>query len=416
MEYVRELDTRAAGTAATQSALKVHRLTFMEAAMLVVGSTIGSGVLGLAYASRLAGWPVLFVWLVVAGIFSGISMLYVAETALRTQEPLQLSGLAEKYVGRIGSWLIFFSVGATSFCSLIAYTAGCGRILSECTGLTPELAGILFAAAATVVVWGGLKVTGVAEKFLSLGMIIMLLLLAGASVVSARVPLADILYTHWAYAVPVFNIAVFCYAVQYIVPELARGFTHAPQKLVPSLLTGMGISFLILASVPLSVFLMLPVAEITEVASLSWGRALQPDIFFFLVNAFAFCAMLTSFWAISESFLTNMVDRLHLASEGAVKGRALCLAVIVIPPVFLASGNLVGFVNALFSAGTFGGIIMSVLPVFMLRQARRRGNRQPCWQCGRIASLPVQLLVVALFSGAGIYALCSLVGLLPPAW
>ena len=137
MEYVRELDTRAAGTAATQSALKVHRLTFMEAAMLVVGSTIGSGVLGLAYASRLAGWPVPFVWLVVAGIFSGISMLYVAETALRTQEPLQLSGLAEKYVGRIGSWLIFFSVGATSFCSLIAYTAGCGRILSECTGLTP---------------------------------------------------------------------------------------------------------------------------------------------------------------------------------------------------------------------------------------------------------------------------------------
>ena len=212
MEYVRELDTRAAGTAATQSALKVHRLTFMEAAMLVVGSTIGSGVLGLAYASRLAGWPVPFVWLVVAGIFSGISMLYVAETALRTQEPLQLSGLAEKYVGRIGSWLIFFSVGATSFCSLIAYTAGCGRILSECTGLTPELAGILFAAAATVVVWGGLKVTGVAEKFLSLGMIIMLLLLAGASVVSARVPLADIFYTHWAHAVPVFNIAVFCYA------------------------------------------------------------------------------------------------------------------------------------------------------------------------------------------------------------
>ena len=111
-----------------------------------------------------------------------------------------------------------------------------------------------------------------------------------------------------------------------------------------------------------------------------------------------------------------MVDRLHLASEGAVKGRALCLAVIVIPPVFLASGNLVGFVNALFSAGTFGGIIMSVLPVFMLRQARRQGNRQPCWQCGCIASLPVQLLVVALFSGAGIYALCSLAGLLPPAW
>ena len=30
-------------------------------------------------------------------------MLYVAETALRTRRPLQLSGLAEKYVGKTGS-------------------------------------------------------------------------------------------------------------------------------------------------------------------------------------------------------------------------------------------------------------------------------------------------------------------------
>ena len=36
-------------------ALEVRRLTFTEAVMLVVGATIGSGVLGLAYASRKAG-------------------------------------------------------------------------------------------------------------------------------------------------------------------------------------------------------------------------------------------------------------------------------------------------------------------------------------------------------------------------
>ena len=41
MEYVNELDTISAG-AAKDAALKVHRLTFMEATMMVVGSTIGS--------------------------------------------------------------------------------------------------------------------------------------------------------------------------------------------------------------------------------------------------------------------------------------------------------------------------------------------------------------------------------------
>lgn len=205
-------------------ALEIRRLTFTEAVMLVVGATIGSGVLGLAYASRKAGWPVLLTWLLAAGFLSVASMLYVAETALRTRRPLQLSGLAEKYVGKTGSWLIFFSVGATSFCSLIAYITGCGKILSTFLGIPLEEASLLFSVGATAVVWLGLKVTGAAEKYLGLGMILMLLLLVGASFIRARVPMEEILYAHWSWGIPVFNIAVFCYAVQYIVPELARGF------------------------------------------------------------------------------------------------------------------------------------------------------------------------------------------------
>ena len=86
----------------------------------------------------------------------------------------------------------------------------------------------------------------------------MLLVLAGASFLSSRVPVGDILYTDWTYAMPIFNITVFCYAVQYMVPEVARGFSHQPGKLVPSILAGFVISFVILAIVPLSVFLMLP--------------------------------------------------------------------------------------------------------------------------------------------------------------
>ena len=161
---------------------------------------------------------------------------------------------------------------------------------------------------------------------------------------------------------------------------------------------------------------MLPVGEISEVASLSWGRALGSPVFFVIVNAFAFCAMLTSFWAIAESFLTNMIDRLGFKSETDIRTRAGCLAFIVIPPVLLAYSGLVGFVNAIFSAGTFGGIIMSILPVFMLRSARKHGDHAPCWRCGWIAHPIMQFLVVVLFASAGIYAIFSLCGWLPAAW
>ena len=417
MEYVNELDKVTVGAAKKEAALKIHRLTFWEATMLVVGSTIGSGVLGLAYASRSAGWPVLLTWLVIAGFFSLVSMLYVVETTMRTKEPMQLSGLAQRYVGKVGSWAIFFSVGATSFCSLIAYTSGCGRILSEVFGISVEMGSLLFAVPATVIVWLGLKATGVAEKFLSSGMVVLLILLVGGSFLSANVPVADILYANWKYAVPVFNITVFCYAVQYIVPELSRGLSHRPQQVVPSIAAAFLISLVILAVVPFAVFLMLPVEQITEVASIAWGKALGHQIFFIVVNLFAFCAMLTSYWAIAESFLTNMVDRLGFKSETDIKTRAFCLITIAVPPFILAYSGLVSFVNAIFSAGTFGGIIMSIMPVAMLRSARKHGDQDPIWKCCGWISHPImQGVVIAVFISAGIYALLSICGMLPAAW
>ena len=42
-------------------------LTRKRALSPLQGATIGSGVLGLTYASRKAGWPVLLTWLLVAG-------------------------------------------------------------------------------------------------------------------------------------------------------------------------------------------------------------------------------------------------------------------------------------------------------------------------------------------------------------
>lgn len=129
----------------SEGALQVHRLTFWEAAMIIVGANIGSGILGLAYSIRKSGWPILMIWLLVAGFFTTISMLYVAETTLRTKKPMQLPGLAKKYVGEIGSWLVFISVAANAIGCLIAYTNGSGRILSELLGVSTQVGSILFA-------------------------------------------------------------------------------------------------------------------------------------------------------------------------------------------------------------------------------------------------------------------------------
>lgn len=398
-----------------EGALKVTKLTMYEAIAIIVGANIGSGILGLAYSSRLAGWPILLLWLIVAGVFTTFSMLYVAETALRTKKPLQLPGLAEKYVGKAGAVLMFISVCANSMGCMIAYTTGSGNILCTLLGLPNWAGSLLFTVPCVLVVWLGLKATGLWEKFMSTGMVVLLFVIVSASFLSGKADVSRAIYSDWTYAVPLLSSAIFCYIAQYAVPELARGMRHTPKKLPVAIIVGMFITGVLLAVVPLAVLSLTGADKVTQVATLAWGEALGTWALY-TANIFALCAMMTSYWAVGGSMLTNIVDMFKLKDERDTKTRLIAIACTVLPPFILAYAGLVSFVDAIGWAGTFGGVIMSIVPVMMLKKARKEGDIEPEWKCGWYASSAVQYTIIAIFSLAAIYFVCSMVGILPAGW
>ena len=398
-----------------EGALKVTKLTLYEAVAIIVGANVGSGILGLAYSSRLAGWPILVLWLAGAGLFTTFSMLYVAESALRTKKPLQLPGLAEKYVGKVGSVLIFISVCANSIGCMVAYTTGSGNILCTLLGLPNWAGSLLFTVPCVLVVWFGLKATGLWEKFMSTGMVVLLGIIVIASFLSGKADVSRAVYANWTYAVPLLSSAIFCYIAQYAVPELARGMRHTPKKLPVAIILGMFITGVLLAVVPLAVLSLTGAEEVTQVATLAWGQALGTWALY-TANIFALCAMMTSYWAVGGSMLTNIVDMFKLKDEKDTKTRLIAIACTVLPPFILAYAGLVSFVDAIGWAGTFGGVIMSIVPVLMLNNARKKGDIEPEWKCGWYAHPAVQGMIIVIFSLAAIYFICSMIGILPAGW
>lgn len=398
-----------------EGALKVTKLTLYEAVAIIVGANVGSGILGLAYSSRLAGWPILVLWLAVAGLFTTFSMLYVAESALRTKKPLQLPGLAEKYVGKVGSVLIFISVCANSIGCMVAYTTGSGNFLCTLLGLPNWAGSLLFTVPCVLVVWFGLKATGLWEKFMSTGMVVLLGIIVIASFLSGKADVSRAVYANWTYAVPLLSSAIFCYIAQYAVPELARGMRHTPKKLPVAIILGMFITGVLLAVVPLAVLSLTGAEEVTQVATLAWGQALGTWALY-TANIFALCAMMTSYWAVGGSMLTNIVDMFKLKDEKDTKTRLIAIACTVLPPFILAYAGLVSFVDAIGWAGTFGGVIMSIVPVLMLNNARKKGDIEPEWKCGWYAHPAVQGMIIVIFSLAAIYFICSMIGILPAGW
>lgn len=398
-----------------EGALKVTKLTLYEAVAIIVGANVGSGILGLAYSSRLAGWPILLLWLIVAGVFTTFSMLYVAETALRTKKPMQLPGLAQKYVGKVGSVLVFISVCANSIGCMVAYTSGSGNIICTLLGLPNWAGSLLFTVPCVLVVWLGLKATGLWEKFISTGMVVLLGIIVLASFISGKADLSRAMYTNWTYAVPLMSSAIFCYIAQYAVPELARGMRHTPRKLPVAIMLGMFITGFLLAVVPLAVLSLTGAENVTEVATLAWGQALGTWALY-TANIFALCAMMTSYWAVGGSMLTNIVDMFKLKDEHDSKTRLIAIACTVLPPFILAYAGLVSFVDAIGWAGTFGGVIMSIVPVLMLKNARKNGDIEPEWKCGWYAHPVVQWAIIIVFSLTAIYFVCSMIGILPAGW
>lgn len=213
------------------SGLKAHPLGSLETIAIIIGTNIGAGVLSMAYAARKVGYVPLLVCLALTCLFCIVTMLYVTEACLRTRGNNQLSGLSRRYLGPLGGWLIFIAVAANSYGALVAYMTGSGNIMLEFFGqygLTREVGSLIFFVPSALVLYLGLKALGVGEKLISAGMVAIVCILIGATLMHDDARLAHLWQSQWQYVVPVFNLAVFVFGAQFLVPELVRGDLATP--------------------------------------------------------------------------------------------------------------------------------------------------------------------------------------------
>ncbi|MGH3358966.1 MAG: aromatic amino acid transport family protein [Nocardioidaceae bacterium] len=404
------------GEQSRERGLGFESITFWQGVAIIFGANIGAGILSLPYGARNGGFPALVVALAIAGVLTTVSMLYVAEVALRTKVPLQLSGLARKYLGNAGSWLIFAGVSINGIGALIAYASGSGSILADLFDIPEVVGSFLFYIPGVVVIWLGLKATGRSEQAITIAMLAIILLLCGWTFVGPGIGVDHLTYASPYYVVPIMNLAVFAFIAQYTVPELARGLAaRSPRVLPGAVVAGMCATGFLLALVPLAALGMMGPDDMTEVVTLAWGDELGRTAYY-LANVFALLAMITSFWAIGLTLMTNIFDRFNWPATGSPRYRVAALVIIVVPPFAISTIGLAGFVSALGYAGGFAGAIMSVVPVLMLRRARVAGDQEPRWQAGRISHPAVQLIVVVVFGLAFVYSLLSATGLVPQGW
>lgn len=380
---------------------------------IIFGTNIGAGLLSLPYAARNGGFLSLCLALILAGTLTTICMLFIAEVSLRTKEDMQISALAEKYLGNTGRWFVFAAVIINAIGALTAYASGSGLILHDILKLPVWVGSLAFFALGSYIMYKGLQATGRAEATVTIGMAIIIFSLSAWTLIGPGIELSNLAVFRPYYIVPIMNLAVFSFMAQYVVPELARGLSQSHPKAIPhAIIGGMVAAGFTLALVPFVALGLLGMG-VSEVATVAWGEALGP-VAYYLANIFAVLAMFTSFMTIGYTAMRNILNVTHWPEHGIPRFWALGLTVL--PPLVISGLGLSGFADALGYAGGFAGAIMLSMPVFLLRAARRKGDEEPTWQVTWQAHPIIQFLLLAF----AVVVLCYSIGMvfdwLPKGW
>ncbi len=305
---------------------------------------------------------------------------------LRTKSPGQLVGLVRTYMfdgrhGRLYVLLVSALTVGLVIPSLTAYVMGGGAIISSLLGLPAWAGHFLFLLPGAAVVWVGLKAVGRHPSFDPER-----LMRFSAGPLAAALP-----------------VGIFTSMSQSLVPEIVRGLAHDPKSAPTAIKWGLGINLLFLLIFPMAIFGLQDPLEISQVVTISWGQALGPVIYF-AVNLFALLALLTSFWGGAGAAMGNVVEIFRFRSEWDIGARLAAFAVTIAPSLVLTLIGRFDFVDMIQTAGSVGGVILAVLPIFILRRARQLSEREPEYNVGVLYSPVVKAALFIFYVGVLVYA------------
>lgn len=340
-------------------------LTTWEAACIITGYGIGAGVLSMPYLANIVGFPASVAVLFLAFIASYVLHLMIAELAIKTEDGGQIISCLSRFLfrGRFKKPLSvsFFVLMALILCTNLAtYIAASEEIIVALIPVSPLAAKLIFYVLAASVVFFGLKVVGISEKYAVSAIIGLIALLALASCFAEHNPVRLQSGT-FKQMLAYFGLAMFAMSAFFSVPQAVAGLGKDEAKIKKAVFIGLGVNFMLILVI--SFCTLWASARITEVAMVGWSEGI--GLWAQLVGSiFTLLAMLTTYWSLSLA-LAGIIGEMTKLSD------RVCWLIATLPSMVLVLFELGDFMELLRTAGGLIAIVVAVMVVPAYRNARR---------------------------------------------
>ena len=363
------------------------KLNFLEATGIIVGHGVGAGILSVPYlASHNSFRETVFI-LIFAYLVALVLHLIIAELSYNNNGAQFVKCFdSELFAGKIKTvltWTAFILLGVSVIVNVSAFLTGAAAVFAQWFGL-PDFVGILiFYVLGAGVVFVGMKLVGICEKYAVIAMVIVM----GVIFVATLMRGTEALPTGWRgfnNALALFGMISFSLSAVMSTPQVVKGLGGDKKRIRSSIALGLAVNASLIFLITLTTLLGTGGDVSEKGAFVDLARRFGGWVAV-VGYVFTLLALATSFWA-------NTLNLRDIVSEQTGWGRRLSWLIASLPCLVLAILGLDSFVGFT----RFASIIQVVTGIGIIvayNCSRRRVGKSPI--CGVFGSLPFQILVVA---------------------
>ena len=362
------------------------RLTFMEATSIIVGHGVGAGILAVPYlASRAPWWD--FLWILsLAYAVNLLLHLMIAELSLNNKGAQFVKCFEnELFTGRfkkVATWIVFGFLAFSVLCNVASFITGSAAVFTSWFGLSSWAGMLIYYVIAGLVVFFGMKIVGICEKYSVIAMVLVIGILFVATVMgqTSALPATFIASTN---AMALYSTVAFSLSAVMSVPQVVKGVSGDRKKIVSAIAAGTGINaFLIIV--------------VTFMTLLGAGQAITKngalvDLSASLGGWVSIVGYVFSLLALSTSFWANTLNMRDIIAEQTKWNLRLCWLLATLPCLILALCGMSSFVGFARLAGVIQ-VLTGIGIIIAYNRSRRRAGQSLI--CGKFGTLPFQIIVI----------------------
>ncbi len=353
--------------------------------LLIIGTTIGAGILALPLATAAGGFWYSCILLLVCWIVSTFSAFILLEVNLWLPENTNLSSMAKATLGRGGQILVWFFYLLLLYSLTSAYVAGGtdvlhGLLADMNVSISLWLASFIFVIVFGYIVYLGIqKVDYVNRLFMSLKLIAFVLLIA---FIIPHINLHILPVNHLKPVLSATTVAITSFGYSIIIPSLRSYFKSDIKKLRTALLCGSLIPLVLYIIWEVAVFGVVTTPGSQGLIAIAQGNettthlvqaivvAAHSTTIETLVRLFSAICMITSFLGVSLSLRDFLFDGLSFMAKSKMGNSVIVHGFTFLPSLIIVIFTPSIFIMAIRYAGVSCIILLILMPLLMAWRGR----------------------------------------------